>query len=173
MRVINNPPVPGVDSADNSSMRDVIGNKSDTHDGTSIRAVVHTLDEHAHKAAQAIPTGAAGVVVTCGDSNAWDLGNFAVLIATNAIDEDFDIHFIVMEAMSANATYEVVLYSGADGSEVEIGRVRVVRITNQVRSEDLPFQCQLQAANAQIKAKVMSSTGALDTVTMSLYYHTY
>jgi len=36
-----------------------------------------------------------------------------------------------------------------------------------------PFMCALQDANTQIKGKVMSSTGATDTVTISLFYHTY
>ncbi len=173
MRVINNPPVPSVDSTDNSSMRDVVGNKGDTHDGDSLRALAHSVDDHIHSAAKAIPSGSAGITVTAGDSEAWDLGAFAVVVATNAISEDFDIHYVVVEVMSANATYELVLYAGADGSEVEIARTRVVRVTNQVRSFDLPIQTPMMQGNTQIKAKLMSSTGATDALTISLYYHNY
>ncbi len=165
--------VPPIDSPENILVRDVVGNKDDEHGTMSVAGQVHELVEHTHEAAKCIPSGAAGVVVTAGDSEAWDLGSFAVMSATNAIDEDFDIHFVVVEVMSANATYEIVLYAGADGSEVEIGRVRVVRVTNQVRSSHLAIQTPIIAANTQIKAKVMSSTGALDAVTLTLFYHIY
>ncbi len=173
MRVVVSPSVPAVDSSNNLTSRDVIGNKLDEHNTTSITGQIHELIEHTHKEAMAIPSGAAGVVVTAGDSEAWDLGSFAVMAATNAIGEDFDIHFVVVEVMTATATYEIVLYAGADGAEVEIGRVRVVRVTNQVRSAHLAIQTPLIPANTQIKAKVMSSTGALDALTLSLFYHEY
>lgn len=173
MRVVDPLVVPPVDSPANATMRDVVGNKDDEHNTMSMAGQIHELIEHTHKVAKTIPSGAAGVVVTAGDSEAWDLGSFAVMAATNAIDEDFDIHFIVVEVMSANATYEIVLYAGADGAEVEIGRVRVVRVTNQVRSSHLAIQTPIIPANTQIKAKVMSSTGSTDAVTLTLFYHEY
>ncbi len=173
MQVENSPPVPAPNSTNNATMRDVVGNKDDEHGTMSLAGQIHELIEHIHKAAKTIPSGGAGVVVTAGDSEAWDLGSFAVMAATNAIDEDFDIHFVVAEVMSANATYEIVLYAGADGAEVEIGRVRIVRVTNQVRSSHLAIQTPIIPANTQIKVKVMSSTGSTDAVTLSLFYHEY
>lgn len=167
------PPVPAVDSAANLTMRHVIGNKSDTHDGNSLASFAHTTDEHQHSVGEVIPSGQAGVTLTAGDANPWTLGGFEVVAATNAITDEFDIHFVVVEAMSANATYEIVLYSGADASEVEIARFRIVRVTNQVKSAMIPIQTLIITANTQIKAKVMSSTGNLDTTTISLQYHTY
>ncbi len=166
-------PVPAVDSAVNITTRDVAGNKLDTHDGNSLAAHAHTTDEHQHSVGKVIPSGQAGITLTAGDANPWTLGGFEVLAATNAITNVFDLHFLIVEAMSANATYEIVVYSGADASEVEVGRVRIVRVTNQVRSATLPIQTPMIAANAQIKGKVMSSSGNLDTVTISLQYHIY
>ncbi len=170
---VTSPTVPAADAATNLTLRDVVGNKDDEHGTMSLAGQIHELVEHTHEAAKCIPSGAAGVVVTAADSGAWALGSFAVMAATNAITSAFDIHYIVVEAMSANATYEIVLYSGADAAEVEIGRVRVVRVTNQVRSSHLAIQTPVIPANTQIKAKVMSSTGALDTVTLSMFYHIY
>ncbi len=165
--------VPSVDGSDNDQIRDVIGNRGDHHTISTLTGRLHLLEEHTHNRSRVIPSGAAGVVVTAGDSNAWDLGSFVVMVATNAITADFDIHFVTIEVMSANATYEIVLYSGADASEVEIARFRIVRVTNQVRSEAISIITPVVAANSQIKAKVMSSTGALDSVTLSLHYHIY
>ncbi len=167
------PPVPAVDSASNLTMREVVGNKDDAVSSTSLMAFSHRMDDHIHSVCKVTPSGQAGVTLTAGDADPWTLGGFGVLAATNAITIIFDLHFIVVEAMSANATYEIVVYSGADASEVEVGRIRIVRVTNQVRSVALPIQTPLIAANSQIKAKVMSSTGNLDTVTISLQYHTY
>ncbi len=170
---IQSTPVPAVDSALNLTSRHVIGNKSDTHDGDSLASFAHITDEHQHSICMVLPSGQAGVTLTAGNADPWTLGGFEVMAATNAITNIFDLHFIVVEAMSANATYEIVLYSGADAAEVEVGRIRIVRVTNQVRSATLPIQTPMIAANSQIKAKVMSSTGALDTVTISLQFHVY
>lgn len=165
--------VPTVDAAVNASMRDVVGNKDDTHDGNSLAAWAHANADHIHKCMDVFPSGGAGVTVTASDSNPWTLGSFAVIVAADAIASDFDVHFLVIETMSANAIYELVLYSGADASEMEIAHARFVRVTNQVRSVHIPIQTPIVPANTQIKAKVMSSTGALDSITMSLAYHTY
>lgn len=161
--------VPTADSADNAQMRDVIGNKTDTHDGNSIRALTHTLEEHIHKDSKCYPTGANPVTVTCGDSNPWVLGAFVEIVPANAIASDFDIHFINAESISANGSYELVIYAVA----TEIGRLRFARSTNQVRANGLPFQCEIQPANTQIRAKIMSSTGVANTADISIFYHIY
>jgi len=60
--------VPLADSTNNNTMSEVVGNKTDTHDGDSIYAKVKRLDEHIHTAAYAYPTLAAGVTVTGSDT---------------------------------------------------------------------------------------------------------
>lgn len=173
---VNNPGphgVPAADGTDNVFMRDVIGNRQDDHDTDTLAGWAHAMFDHAHKAMDVFPTGAAGEVVTAGNVGAWDLGAFAVIVPTNGITADFDIHFAVVEVMDANATYELVLFSGADASEVEIAHVRFVRVTNQVRSVHIPIQTPIIAANTQIKAKLMTSSGAADSATISLAYHLY
>lgn len=162
-----------LDGSANVLARDVIGNRSDEHDTDTIQGFAHALFDHAHKAMDVFPTGADGVAITAGDAETWDLGDFVVVVPTNGITSDFDIHFAVVEVMSANATYELVLFSGTDGNEVEIAHVRFVRVTNQVRSVHIPLQTPIIPANTQIKAKLMTGSGNTDSATISLAYHLY
>ena len=161
--------VPTVDSAANSDIRDVIGNKNDTHSGTSIMALAETLEEHAHKEAKVWPTMADGIVVTAAATDWTGLGNYAEIAAANDITSDFDIHYISVEDISANGVYELVLYAAT----TEIGRVRFVQNAVQDSTVNVPFQTPIVAANTQIQAKVASDNAAADTVTISLGYHTY
>ena len=149
---------------------DVIGNKTDTHSGDSLYGQVKVLNEHIHKPSQVYPTLASGVTVTAGA--AWTLGSFAVIVPASTIGNDFDIHHISVENISANDVYELVLYSGADASEVEIGRVRFTKNANLDSVFNIPFQTPLTAADSQIKAKLASSVGS-NNVTISVFYHTY
>ncbi|HEA52315.1 hypothetical protein, partial [Marinobacter antarcticus] len=138
--------VPAIDSTANTSIEQVVGNKNDTHNGTSIKAMLHKLDEHAHKSSKVWPTLANGVVVTAGA--AWVLGAFAEIAAVNDIAVDFDIHHISVEALSANEVYEIVLYAAT----VEIARVRVTKNANLDGTMNVPVQCPIQPANTQIQA---------------------
>ena len=161
--------VPTADSVANSQMRDVIGNKTDTHSANSIYGRTKTMLEHVHSAAKCYPTGAGGVTVT--GAGAWALGNFAEIVPVSTITGDFDIHYLVVEAVSAADTYELVLYAAT----TEIGRVRFAATgtPNNLVFPDIPFQCALQSANTQIQAKLMTAGGGNDTCTISLFYHTY
>lgn len=159
-------------SAANTYIADVIGNKNDTQAGNSIMARAHKLDEHVHSPSKVYPTLANGVTVTGGVA-AWALGNFAVVVPANAITSDFDIHHINVAAYNANDTFELVLYSGADGSEVEMGRVRFTRTSNVGATPHIPFISDIVAANTQIKAKIASQAGTSNTATISIMYHTY
>ena len=159
------------DSTANSTINDVIGNKTDTHDGDSLYARAHIVEEHMHKAANTFPTLADGEVVI-GAANAWALGNFKEIAPANAIDEDFDIHFIVVEGASVADVFEIILYAAT----VEIGRARVafIDIANSQTLPSVPFQCEIQPANTQIQAKIANKTGAsAGQITISLHYHIY
>ena len=161
------PPVPTADGANNNTMNDVIGNKNDSHVGSSIMAIVETLIDHVHHSSKVYPTLANGVAVLSGA--AWVLGNFVEIVPINTITSDFDIHYVSIEGLDANDTYELVLYTGAD---VELGRVRFVKNAVQDGTVNVPFQCNIVDANTQIKAKLATSGGG-DTATISVFYHTY
>jgi hypothetical protein len=163
--------VPSQDSVANLVWGDVIGNKTDTHNGDSLYAISEILLDHVHSAAKVYPTGAVGETVTAGDASPWTLGAYEEIIPASTIGTDFDIHYINVEGVSAAATYELVLYAAT----VEIGRIRFASVGIPAADifSSVPFQCSIQPADTQIQAKVMSSTGNTDTVTVSLYYHTY
>lgn len=128
------------------------------------------LDEHVHSPSKVYPTLAAGVTVT-GNAGAWVLGVFAEIVPATTITKEFDIHHICLEDISANGVYEIVLYQGA--TDIEVGRVRVVQDGVFSGVLNIPFQTALLPANARIRAKVASSSGGGDTVTISIFYHTY
>lgn len=128
-------------------------------------------DEHFHSASKVYPTGAGGTVITS-HADAWTLGNFVEIVPINTITEDFDIHWVNIEGVSADGVYEIVLYA----TTTEIGRMRFTAtdIANATFLAERKMQTQIQLKNTQIQAKVMTSNAAqADTVTVSLHYHTY
>jgi hypothetical protein len=164
--------VPAPDSATNTEMRDVIGNKTDTIAGTSIATKALRIDDHVHSIARVYPTLANGVVVT-GAAGAWAEGAYVVIVPTNTIQSPFDIHYINVAAFNANDTFELSLYAGPNGGEIEVGRVRFTRLSNVGAAPHIPFQTPIIAANSQIKAKIASQAGTSNTATISIMYHTY
>ncbi|KKN53504.1 hypothetical protein LCGC14_0602010 [marine sediment metagenome] len=158
--------VPAIDSVLNSSIEQVVGNKSDTHDGDSLKAFTHTMNEHVHNQSRVYPTLANGLDVISGAG--WVLGEFKEIVPNAAIGSDFDIHYISIEALSANETYELVLYAVT----TEIGRVRFIKNAVQDGTMNIPFQCDIQPAGTQIQAKLATESGA-DTARISIFYHYY
>jgi hypothetical protein len=131
---------------------------------------LHLADEHIHTEANVYPTLAAGVTVTCG-TPAWTLGTIVEVVPASTITSMYDIHHLCIEALSANAVYEIVLYQGA--GDTEIGRVRVVKNAIQDGTMNIPIITPIVPANARIRAEVASDSGNADTVTLSLMYHEY
>jgi IS1 family transposase len=171
--------VPAKDSTANNSVADVVGNKTDTHDGDSVMAYLKEVSEHAHKPSKVYPTLADGVVLTAvNDAGTWTLGSLVEVVPADTITDDFDIHHVLVEAISANSVYEIVLYAGA--SDVEVGRARVVRSTVQSGTLNIPMQTgpdvgtkRVISANSRIRAAVASAGNNGETVTISLKYHEY
>jgi hypothetical protein len=160
--------VPAADSALNLTIEQVVGNKSDTHSGNSIAAVAKRLDEHAHTASRCYPTLADGVVVA-GAAGAWALGAFVEIVPASTITSDFDIHFISIEAISANDIYQLELYEGTTFRAC----VRFVKNAGLTPTIIFPVISPIFAANAQVQAKLATSGGGADTATISILYHTY
>jgi len=159
--------VPTQDVATNLQMRDVIGNKTDTHDGTSIMSFLDRLDEHIHSEQKVYPTGAAPVTATSG-VGAWTLGSYAEIVPVNTITTQFDLRWIVISEPSGNEDYELVLYAAT----TEIARIPFTRVAVFDQSVNLPLQTPILPANTQIQAKIMDGTGSL-TAKVKLLYHIY
>lgn len=130
---------------------------------------MHRADEHIHSAAKVYPTLANGVLVES-DGAGWTLGAFVEIVPATTIGDEFDIHHIHVEAVSANDTLELVIYAGA--GDVEVGRIRLTKNAVQDSIVNMPFQTPIIAADSRIRAKVASASGGTD-VTISIKYHTY
>lgn len=113
------------------------------------------------------PTLAAGITID-GAAGAWTLGTKTTIVPANTITSGFIILGINIGALSANDTYELVLYSGSVGNEVEIGRIRFVKTTTETVGY-IPLQTERIAANTRISAALASSSGN-DDVVVSLVY---
>ena len=161
--------VPISDTADNVTIKDVVGSKSDTSAGDSIYSHVHILEEHAHSASMVYPTLANGVTVT--EGAAWTLGAFAQVVPASTIGSAFDIHHVGVENISANGVFELVLYYGA--GDTECGRVRFTKNAVQDSVLNIPIQTPIIPLDSKIQAKVASAAGGVKTVDISLFYHIY
>ena len=130
---------------------------------------VHIMEEHLHPVSKCYPTLAAGVSITSGAI--WTLGAFTELIPINTITEVFDIHWLIVESVTDDETYELVFYN----VETEISRVRWssdLAAGGRILSVPIPTLMALQNANSQIQCKLASS-GAAETTVISVLYHTY
>ena len=132
---------------------------------------IHYISEHQHSVAECYPTLADGVVLTCGIAAPWTLGALVEVIPASTITDTFDVHYIGVESLSANAVYEIFLYCGA--SDDLCGHVRVTKNAVQDGTRNVAFMSPLIPANSRIRAAVASDTGAANTATISLFYHAY
>jgi hypothetical protein len=139
---------------------------------TSDAENIDLLSDHAHSAQKVYPTLVNGTTIT-GGAGAWALGSFVQVVPVNTVTLPFDIHFVNVGDVSATDTYELVLYSGLGGSEVEIGRCRFSRTSAANTVSPTPMQTPIQPANTRISAKIASSSGGADTAVISLFYHHY
>lgn len=163
-------------SLDNFNLHEnkTIGNKNtDNYNSDSIYGKVTALEEHIHNSSNVYPTLADGVVITA-DASAWTLGSITEIIPASTITDYFDLHWLVVEAVSANDIYELVLYSGPALSETEIARVKFVKNTTAGSGAiSIPVQTAIISSNSRISAALASKSGGSDTATVSLGYHIY
>lgn len=152
-------------------INDKIGETTDDASNETILGYNRSIYQHIHKPAKCYPSLANGKVIT-GSATAWTLGNFIEVIPANTITSVYDIHWINFENASANDIYELVLYKGLAGSEIEIGRIRTHKDSNQTGTSNVPIQIPALMPNTRISAKLASSSGG-DNVTISVFYHEY
>jgi hypothetical protein len=169
------PPAADTGEGTNDDWGDVIGNKDDTHNGTSIYAIVKELQEHAHEPTKVYPTLADCVTVTTAAGD-WALGSFTEIVPASTITSDFDVHQIFVEDYNtSDKTYELVLYHGA--TDIEAGRMRF-RISDgtpvgRTLSSGGQFQTPIIQANNRIRVKLAIEDGGSKTACISVRYHTY
>lgn len=160
------------DPADQSEIDAKLGEVTDSVTDYTLLGYQNSLYQHVHQPSKCYPDLADGITITAGTA-AWTLGSFTEIIPENTITTAFDIHWIEIEGVSAVDTYQLKLYSGTSGNEIEIGCVRFTRASNQTGASNVPVQIPAQSANTRISAKLASKSGGNDTATISLYYHIY
>jgi hypothetical protein len=114
------------------------------------------------------PTLAVGATVTTG-AGAWVEGAFFPIVAAGVITSAFHIHGIAVETSTlAGGIYELSLYTGVGNAEAARVRFPIVGgfFGNIV---DLVTGVRI-AANSQVDAKLASSIGTPDTITISIRY---
>jgi hypothetical protein len=170
--------VPTQNSDADETMRDVIGSKQDTsfsggahENGPSLVGHAKAGYYHVHSSAKVYPSLSNSITVTT-SATAWTLGTIVEIVPANAITSWFDIHWILVHAISATDEYELVLYKGASESEIEIGRIAFVKTAAQSQEGNLPIQIPPQAPNTRISAALASKSGS-DTASIKIYYHLY
>ena len=157
------------------ALRSRIGNLTDPpvlQEGQTILGYAKGNYQHTHEQAFCYPTLADASTFTSTDQK-WVLGGFAELIPANAITSAFDIHYLNVEAASDNTTYEIVLYSGLLGAEIEIGRVRTVKQSVAAGFNGVPIQIPPQPENTRISVKIATPEVKFCTLNFSVFYHRY
>lgn len=166
--------VPSKDSVDNVHIRDVVGNKTDSHTGTSIVSTVHTIEEHAHSIARVYPR-LANPIQLQKDAGVWAAipSTKTEIVPAGTILKDFDIHWVQVGSISANGSYMICLYGGTAGNEVLIGEVAVSRSAVQSQEGSVLMLTPIVDAETRISAGISSSNNAQDTLLIKVMYHEY
>jgi len=151
----------------NTDMRDVIGNRSDINETSTIAGRVFDQWEEAHQGQWVYPLLANAIQVTAAVA-AWALGSYATIIPANAISDIFHIHHICICSAGTIGSYELRLYSGAG--------VRLAIITFAVTDkkddpEGLDLHTMHLPANSAVRAKLASGNGTADALGVKLWYH--
>ena len=129
--------------------------------------------EHIHSVQKTKPTLANSFVLTGGVA-AWGVGAKLEIFAANEVTHPFDIHWVGLGNVSdVGAVYEIILYSGLVGAEVEIGHCRVFRQANQAGTAPCPMMTPLLPANTRISAACASTNGGSKTIEVAFFYHEY
>ena len=163
--------VPTQNSIANINASDVIGSKIDTSAGNSLYSKVSSILSQVANISKVYPTLADGVQVIAG-VGAWQLGSFAVVVPASTITSNFSIYSISIEDYLGGAgAFELILYSGANGAEVEICSTRIYRSGTYGYAGMVNVRTPITLGNSQIKAKLASQTGGSQSLVISIYYN--
>ena len=165
--------IPAVDSVRNVVAKDVSGNRSDGHNINTLAGRAHRTDDHLHNITKLYPELAIPVVLTKAGGAYAAFGTPTEIIPAGTIGLDFDIHWAVVSAISANGDYILQLYQGAALSETVIATISVVRNAVQSQEGSMSMITPLLLANARISAAISSGNAAADTLATKLQFHTY
>jgi len=128
------------------------------------------LNDHFHEEQRVAPSGAASILVSSA-GGAWTLGAFSAdIIAAGFVPARFDIHWVDVANISANAEYEMVFYYGP--ADTEACRIVYTRSGPQLTSFQIHTQTEVLPIGSRIRAKLMDSAGGGAT-NVKICYHQY
>ncbi len=167
-------PAPPVDlgvalpnSTENLTINQLIGNRNDDLSASTVFGRLRDIWGNIHHGQRVWPALTDPVLVTA-HADDWVLGNYAEIVAANAISIEFHIHHIHITAPSANGEYELVFYVAT----TELMRVSFSRTDKKDDVEGLEVKTPHCPANSQIQAKLASSNDAsADTLKVKFWYH--
>jgi hypothetical protein len=135
-----------------------------------LQALLHVIEQHVHAVDKVYPVAADPVTLTA-DSSAtgWLEGAKTEVVPASTITEAFDITGMWVTADTAD-DYEIVIYVGAAGSEIEIARVAYTQ-TSATNSSHIPCSTPICAADERISASVVSASNGGEEVYLKLQYH--
>ena len=178
-RLLSNISTTTINNTDNDTLEEVIGTKEDFASPgqdlgqVSVAGNLHTLHEHFHSTSNVYPRLANPVLLTKA-SGAWAaLPTPKEIIPANTVVLTFDLHFALVDTISANGNYTIALYTGAAGAETLITTFAVSRSAVMSQEGSIPIITSLIPANTRISASLSSGNAAQDTLKIKLLYHTY
>jgi hypothetical protein len=162
-----------VNSHDNRTIADVIGNKNDTSvrilQKPSLMNFAKGGYYHVHAPAKVYPNLGDAISLTRGATAAWGSGSPVILIPAGAMEKPFDIHWIKISRISHNDEYQIDLYGGGN----LIGSIAFEREAPQTRQYDAPIQIPVQSAGKEITAVLSAKGTAARECFVKVYYHDY
>ena len=115
------------------------------------------------------------VDITTGNAS-WVLGAFHEFVPSGAINKAFKVQYLNTAQFSANnITYEIVLYTGVIGQEVEIGRTRANGGVSSGSNKEpkMPIMSPILPAGTRISYRAATNRDATETCIASVIYFAY
>jgi len=150
----------------------------DLEEFNSIMAYLRTMYQHVHGETFVFPDLDDDFVLTSG-AGAWGTGGALVeIIPAGGTDRPFDLHWMNIANMSADAEYQVKLYAGAPGEEVVIDPgIRSWRDSTFLAGVETTgaqaIQIPQQSAGTRITARLFSSNAGTATAAINIKGHYY
>ena len=161
----------------NPGMAAVIGGKGDrvcpgsNACDASMFALVYDIHEYLHRISYVYPELASSVTLTKA-SGAWAAYPTPTeIIPANTITSSFNIHYAIVDTLSATGIYTIRLYQGAAGAETLIGVIAPSRSAAMSQEGGIPVMTPVLAANTRISAAMSSNNSAQNTVKIKLKYN--
>ena len=105
---------------------------------------------------------------------AWEIGNKVEIIPASTITKDFVIVGINIFSSTSSDVFELILYKGASGSEIELGRTAFsVAVPTVDMFVFVPFQTSVINANERISMAIAGKNTNSSQLRVKLQYFEY